>query len=445
MKLTGDGIELRLLRSSNTWASEAHCPESKRLAGWRQRPIHRSRVGMRILLEGLGFGVGDNFGGSARVAAADARALVKRGHEVDFWCTNLIDKRQKLFPGTQRVRCEGVEVVYFDTTTISFWPGVLGPHYSRVPKDALRRIREFDVVHLTEFRSYLAARVGLAAISADVPLIIQPHGTFPRHDRSRLVKRAYDLLWGDRLSAGAARFLALTQVEAAAMSAAGIAPGQIRIVPNGLDVDAAGVLPARGEFRKRIGIGAEIPLIVSVGRVDEVKGYDLMLRALARIPPPTMYVCVGPDSGSGHRLRSLASELKLTDRFMLMGAYPYSPDVQTAIVDADVFVVPSRYDAFGQVILEACLAGRPMVLSSGCNIASEFADRAALVVPPEADQLANACNRLLTDPKLRKRLGEEGRRMLEAKYRLEEVAARLERIYLEVRSEVTDGIQSSVS
>ena len=390
---------------------------------------------MKILMEALGFGMGDNLGGSVRVAAANARALVERGHEVSFWCTNLIDKTRKLFPDTRRIEDSGVEITYFHTKAISFWPGVLGPHYTWLPHSVCQNLSHFDVVHLTEFRSCLAARVGLAALSAGVPLLIQPQGTFPLYDRSRLLKRLYDRVWGRRLLAGAAGLLAATQTEAETMIAAGIPRERIRVIPNGLDVEAVGVLPSQGEFRSRLGIRSDIPLIVSVGRVDEVKGFDLMLRALPRIAPPTTYVIVGPDHGFGPSLRALALKLQLTDRFRVTGALPHARDVYSAIVDADIFVLPSRHEAFGQVILEACLASRPMVLSSGCGVAADFSDRAALVVPPEVDRLADACNRLLADPELRRRLGEEGRRMLESDYRLEAVAAKLEKIYLEVRLE----------
>ncbi len=386
---------------------------------------------MKILMEGLGYGLGDNLGGSVRVAAANARAMVERGHEVSFWCTNLVDKRRKLFPGAYRSRDSNVEIVYLATRTMRFWTGVVGPHYTHIPRSVLSEISRFDIVHLTEFRSHLAARVGIAALSARVPLFIQPQGTLPLYDRSRLLKRLYDQIWGRRLLTGASALLAATQAEAEEMFALGIPIKRAQVIPNGLDIKAVGMLPLSGEFRKYLGIAPEIPLIVSVGRLDKVKGFDLMLRALTRIPPPATYVVVGPDHGFASKLRVIASELGLTERFRATGALPHPRDVYSAIVDADVFAVPSRHEAFGQVILEACLARRPMVLSSGCGVAREFRDRAALVVRPDVNELADACNRLLSDPNMRNRFGEEGRRILESDYRLEAVAAKLEKVYLD--------------
>src|SRR5439155_24758926 len=147
------------------------------------------------------------------------------------------------------------------------------------------------------------------------------------------------------------------------------------------------------------------------------------------VPPPAMYAVVGPDYGFSDRLRDIAEELGLQSRFVLTGALPQASEVMEAMVDDDVFVLPSRHEGFGQVILEACLASNPMVLSTGVNSAADFADRAALVVPPEPSALAGAVNRLLNDPDLRERFGAEGRRMLDQEYRIEAVAAKLERVY----------------
>jgi glycosyltransferase involved in cell wall biosynthesis len=258
---------------------------------------------------------------------------------------------------------------------------------------------------------------------------MQPQGPFLRRSKQRLLKRAYDILVGGRIAAGASRFVAATQVEAESLRESGIECEKIAIVPNGIELRNAPALPQPGSFRRRINRPSGVPLIVSVGRVDEIKGFDLMLHAMAMVPLPATYVVVGPDHGFGAHLRRLACKLGLESRFVLTGALRDAEDVMAAIVDADVFVLPSRHEAFGQVILEACLASKPMVLSTGVNSAADFADRAALVVPPQPSALAGAVNRLLGDPALCARFGAEGRRMLDCDYRIEAVAAKLERVY----------------
>lgn len=388
---------------------------------------------MRILVEALGYGAGDNLGGSARVAAINARAVAQRGHEVWFCCTNLVDKYRKLLPGSQLVERDGVHVVYCDTTVLSFWPGGLGPHYARVPKSLLPPIGSFDIVHLAEFRSFLAPRIGIAGLNADVPVLLQPHGTFFRHERSRWLKGLYDRLWGQRLAAEATLLLASTQAEAEGFARRSVGRDRIRIVPNGIELADDFALPARGTFRASVGLAADVPIIVSLGRIEEIKGFDLMLRGLAEIPEPAIYVVVGPDSGFADRLKTIAAEMGLTHRLMMIGAPPTTADLLAVIVDADVMVVPSRFEAFGQVILEGLLARRPLVLSSGCNAAVNFAGIAALVAPPEPSALAAACRQLLDNPAMRQEFGQAGYELLHREYTARAVAARLEEIYDEAR------------
>lgn len=379
-------------------------------------------------MESLGFGIGDNLGGSVRVSGLNARELAARGHEVTFWCTNLVDKSRTISPASTTVEHEGVTVHYWATSVFPRWPGALGPHYVALPSEASESVAGLDIVHLCEYRSFLAARVASLAERYQVPFVVQPQGTFLRYGDRRLLKGIYDVVAGRRMRRRAAMFIAATSTEAEDMGQAGIEPDRIAIVPNGIRINDVS-LPERGKFRKRYGLRDEVPLLVSVGRVDDVKGFDLMLRAMASVAPPAVYAVVGPDYGLGDRLKAMATELGLETRFILTGALPEARDVMAAIVDADVFVLPSRHEAFGQVILEACLASRPMVLTSGVNSASAFADRAALVVPPEPPALAAAVNRLLGDAELRARFGAEGRRMLDSDYRIEAVAAKLERVY----------------
>jgi glycosyltransferase involved in cell wall biosynthesis len=387
---------------------------------------------VRILIESIGFGVGDNLGGSARVSGILARAIAARGHDVWFVCTDIIDKHSRLGDGGRQVDRDGVHVVYCNTHTLPFWPGVLGPHYSRIPS-ALPAISSFDIVHLSEFRSHLASRVGTAALSSRVPLLLQPHGTFLRHQRSRGIKLVYDRLWGRRISAGATRVLAGSRAEAASLVDADIRAERIRIVPNPIDLDT---VPAgrRGDFRRRVGVAPDVPMILSVGRLDAVKGFDLMIAGLAEVPAPAVYVIAGPDHGYGATLRRVASDSGFADRVFFAGALRSTAEVLAAMADADVVALPSRHENFGQVILEALLVRRPLVVSTGCHAAPDFDGRGAVLAAPEPRALGIECRKLVEDATLRGRLADAGAALLEGQYSTRAVAATLEAVYREVVS-----------
>jgi len=77
--------------------------------------------------------------------------------------------------------------------------------------------------------------------------------------------------------------------------------------------------------------------------------------------------------------------------------------------EADAFVLPSSYESFGMVAAEAASAGAPIVVTDRCGVAELFADRGALVVPYEETAVRSALARLLEDPALRVRLGDEAK------------------------------------
>ena len=81
--------------------------------------------------------------------------------------------------------------------------------------------------------------------------------------------------------------------------------------------------------------------------------------------------------------------------------------------DADVFVLPSGYENFGMVAAEAAAAGAAIVLTDRCGVAECFAGRGAIVVPYGEAQLREALERLLADPALRRKLGDEAREVAE--------------------------------
>ena len=123
---------------------------------------------------------------------------------------------------------------------------------------------------------------------------------------------------------------------------------------------------------------------------------------------------VGPDGGHGvdRELLALRDRLGVTERVHFVGPLPRE-ELPAVYADADVFVLPSGYENFGMVAAEAAAAGAAIVLTDRCGVAECFAGRGALVVPYDEAKLRDALARLLGDPELRRRLGEEAREVAE--------------------------------
>ena len=171
----------------------------------------------------------------------------------------------------------------------------------------------------------------------------------------------------------------------------------------------------------------DAPLVVgSLGRLDAVKGYDVLLRALARLPG-VRAVVVG-EGGARTALEALARELGVADRVELPG---WSDAPAAALPGFDVFCLPSRSEGFPLSIAEAMLAALPVVATRVGSVAELVAGgRTGLLVErDDVDGLVAALAQLRDDPALRARLGDAGQQRALASYTVGHMARAYEELW----------------
>ena len=161
-------------------------------------------------------------------------------------------------------------------------------------------------------------------------------------------------------------------------------------LPNFVSVDSA---PA--EPRAANDTPADAPLILAIGRLHPVKGFDILLAALARLPEAVLWL-----AGSGPaeaELRRQADDLGVAGRVRWLG---WRSDVGALYRACDVFACPSRQEGLGSVILEGWAYGAPVVASNIGGPATLLKDgETGLLVPSEdAAALADALARVLDRP-----------------------------------------------
>lgn len=353
---------------------------------------------MRILHLTLGFYPAESWGGPLKVVHHLCADLVQRGHEVTVYCTNLLDKKREIQPGTFEREIDGIRVVYFDTWHFRWWPGVLGPFWMPGMAASIgEKITDFDVVHLHGYRSFSFIPVVRAASQAGIPIVTQPHGALQVLVSSFWLKRAYDRAFRslelDKISA----LIALQDSEREQARAQGVPDEKIEIIPNGIDPHLKDNLPEPGGFRKRWGLDQDCPLILFLGRINKIKGPDMLIEAFAQLErQDARLVVAGPDDGLLPEIQRLIEHHHLRERVILTGLLS-GPDVLPAYQDADLFVLPSRFDAFPMTVVEACLMGLPMVITEECRIAPLLKDVVAEVTPFDACAFAQGMGRLLED------------------------------------------------
>lgn len=413
------------------------CRANKRLVNFNKKERERT---VHILHVTLGFYPALAWGGPVKVVHQNSRELVRRGHRVTVYCTNLLDKKNKMHPGTFEREMDGMRIVYFDTWNIRWWPGTLGPFWLPDLRTYLKReIAEFDVVHLDGYRSPMNLLAGKAARNAGIPIVTQGHGTLGIRMNSLWTKRLYDWLFGSAEVKQNSAFIALQDFERRQALACGFPEASIEVIPNGIDCMFREKLPEPGYFRRRFGLDLERPLVLFLGRINKIKGTDMLIQAFARLRDSDAQLAVaGPDDGQLAEVQRLVQKYGLEKRIIIPGLLSPS-EVLAAYQDADLFVVPSRFDAYPTTIMEACLFGKPMVVTEGCLNASLVRDRVADVVPFDADEFAAAIQRLLTDKERYDRYRANGEEMIADIFSIEATVNRLEAVYERVIAEKENG------
>jgi glycosyltransferase involved in cell wall biosynthesis len=172
--------------------------------------------------------------------------------------------------------------------------------------------------------------------------------------------------------------------------------------------------------------------VLGLGRVVHRKGFDLLIEAFARIAEqdPDLGLVIGGDGPDLPRLRALADDRSLRDRVFFAGVLSRT-DVGDAMRAAEAFVMPSRVEAFGMVVLEAWKAGTPAIVTANGGPPEFVRDGVdGLVVDPlDVEALAEQLGHLLGDRELRRRLAAEGTARL-PEFAWPEIARQYEDVYV---------------
>jgi glycosyltransferase involved in cell wall biosynthesis len=175
---------------------------------------------------------------------------------------------------------------------------------------------------------------------------------------------------------------------------------------NGLDLSPFNELPLSSQFRSQFGIKESEQIILYIGRISPIKNLEVLVRAFQRSDlSKARLVLVGPqlEPEYSKKLRSLIVSLDLSERVLFTGAL-FDEDKLAALAAADLFVLPSVYESYGNAAAEAVAANVPVLLTEGCGIAPQIHERAGLAVAPEASALAGGMQLLLLDKNQRSAL-----------------------------------------
>jgi glycosyltransferase involved in cell wall biosynthesis len=356
-----------------------------------------------------------------------ARVLAARGETVEVWA---VDQGEHL--GTRVL--DGVTVRYLPTPqpsrgargVLSFavrWPAAAW-RWSR----AYRSLRP-DVLHVQCFGPNGVYATALGRVTR-TPLVVSSHGETFADDHDALGTSWWMRTWFGAALARADAVTGCSTIVTEDLAERFGYEGAV-VVPNGVEL-GAGVDPVVAGSAADPVVADDVtePVLLAVGRVEHVKGFDLLLEAFAAsdLAARARLTIVG-DGSELSELRRRARALGVENRVSFPGML--GPDaVAEALAAATVVVVPSRKEAASIVVLEAWRAGRPVVgtvLGGPRTLLTDGVD-GLLVDPRDAAALAGAIGSLLDAPDVAAALGAAGRREVEG-YTWEAVVDRYDDVY----------------
>lgn len=366
---------------------------------------------------------GVDAGGQNVHVAALAGALAAEGHDVTVYT-----RRDNPFPPDEVRMGGGVTVVHVPA----------GPAES-IGKDELlpfmpafgdwltahwRRVGPPDLVHAHFWMSGLAALRAGGTLGVPVVQTYHALGVTKQRHQGALDTSPPGRIGAERtIGASADLIIATCSDEVRELTAMGVDPAMVTVVPCGVDLSlfappAVERPDASAPFR-----------LLAVGRLVARKGLDTVLLALARLPGAELTIAGGPPADrlaadpEARRLLDLAAELGVDDRVGMTGGVDHRR-LPALFHEADAVVCTPWYEPFGIVPVEAAACGRAVVGSAVGGLLDTVDDGVTgLLVPPrDPDALTAALTGLRDDPPRRRRMGRAARQRAEGRYGWDTVA-----------------------
>jgi glycosyltransferase involved in cell wall biosynthesis len=261
-------------------------------------------------------------------------------------------------------------------------------------------VTDSDIVHLSGHWTILNVLVFLACQRLAKPYVFNPAGALQPFGRSLFAKKLYNALIGRMIVKRAAMCVAITKDECSDFVEFGALSTRVSVIPNGIDPDqylepdledSKETLIKFTKFRNK-------PYILFLGRLNPIKGPDLLLEAFFRIAkkfPQHQLVLAGPNGGLLDELKSTARQYGIAERVHFPG-FISNNEKTIALRRATLLVIPSRREAMSIVVLEAGACQCPVLFTDTCGL-SNLADLdAGIMVSVDVNAIAAALEALLT-------------------------------------------------
>jgi glycosyltransferase involved in cell wall biosynthesis len=391
-----------------------------------------------------------NQGGGGAVYKAIAEKLAERGHDVTVvaGCPYKKLKKEIVY-----VNDAGRKIILISLPIVRLLPDRYPKFQSYLPPTLksiqyLRSLNydDYEIIHLLAFGHLLIDFINLT-INSKKKKILTMHG-FPKYvekeGRANYLTKVFFKIYlktlGKHTLNSAKIITAVTPFVANDSISKGVDPSKVKIILNGIDLKRYNTVLCYNELEKKYGITKEDVLLLSIGRIVWIKGFEYAIDSIPKVMKTTKrsikYMVIGSieDQTYFTNLKRKIKKFGLEKNIIFTG-YVDENTKLTALSRADIFLAPSIHETFGIMSLEAMAMDKPIVASNVGGIANilDNMNTAILFTPTRSEEISDAITKLLFHPQLAKKLSNNARHEVK-KYDWDSIIDSYEEIYTGLRN-----------
>ena len=289
-------------------------------------------------------------------------------------------------------------------------------------KALLRAVPGFDIVHLHSVFLWPTWVAGRIAERLGIPYVVSPRGMLVKdlfQRKSRLLKSIWTTLIERHTLASASAIHVTAEEELSELRRFDFDLPAVWVVPNGVSG------PGNHSIEAADGFSCDRQFALFLGRINWKKGLDRLIAAWKDIPEATLLIAGNDEESYQNDLERLATKIGVAERVRFVGMV--QGDAKWRLLrDAELFILPSLSENFGNSALEAMFMGCPVIVTPEVGLAEAVASsNAGLVVDGDAVSLGREIRKLLGDADRRRKMGANGRRLASTRYSWARVAGRM--------------------
>ena len=289
-------------------------------------------------------------------------------------------------------------------------------------------ISKFDIIHLHELRSYQNNIIIKYAKKYNIPYVLQPHASTPKHVSKSFIKYLYDFVYGNKIMKNATTTIAVSEEEAyydKLMDAQ-----DVKLIYNGMNVEEFDKLPPKGSFSKKYNINS--PFILYLGRLDELKGINHVIESFSKLPEDYSnykLVIAGKITDYKKELDKLINKLSLENR-VIFTDYIDEEEKISLYHDAELFVNPVKYmGGVSITVFESILSDTPIIVTLESGELIKKINAGTIVEYGDVEDLTRQMIKSLTDEQMTRKQLANGQKYIRENLQWKKVSEDILKVY----------------